>query len=290
MFIRIPFSWTILMRKLICIIPLILTMVVVASSLAEEDGPHLWVSLAEGLDFGRFPAGQTGMDGDSTVSVLRADPAHWSLDLFCASEDINGNNQTAQEWCEQNGLVAAINGGMFDIDYRTHVGYCAARGHINNGTKNNYQSVAASCPNNEGIPLFRIFDLDAPGVSLERISQDYECLAQNLRLIKRPAEGRWSQQPKRWSEAALGEDSQGRILFIFCRTAYSMHDLNEILLSLPLDLACAQHLEGGPEAQMYINAGDFEADYVGSYETDFFENDTNEFVTPIPVVFGLRAK
>lgn len=89
----------------------------------------------------------------------------------------------------------------------------------------------------------RIMDLDLE--SKDALLENYECIAQNLRLIKRPGINRWSQQSKMWSEAALAEDRDGRILMIFVRSPFSMHDLNEILLELPLGLECAQHLEGG---------------------------------------------
>ena len=55
-----------------------------------------------------------------------------------------------------------------------------------------------------------------------------------------------------------------------------MHDLNNILLSLPIDLVCAQHLEGGPEAQMYVKVGKTEIEKIGSYETTFNEDDVNK--------------
>ncbi len=66
-----------------------------------------------------------------------------------------------------------------------------------------------------------------------------------------------------------------------------MHDLNEIILSLPIDLACAQHLEGGPEAQLYIEVGDRRVELVGSYETDFRKDDGNTYAYPLPNVIGI---
>ena len=212
--------------------------------------PEGWTNLDQGLDFGRFPAGRAGFGGDSTVVVLRADPAFWSLDFLSADTAPDRALRTAREWCETGDLTAAINAGMFATDYMTHVGYCAVRGHVNSAGVTDYQSLAAFCPRRDDVPPFRILDRDDPGVTIEAVRDDYACVVQNLRLIKRPGRNRWSPQPKRWSEAALGEDGQGRILFIFCRTGYSMHDFNRILLSLPIGLVCAQHLEGGPEAQL----------------------------------------
>jgi hypothetical protein len=125
---------------------------------------------------------------------------------------------------------------------------------------------------------------------MEVILQDYMTAVQNLRLIKRPGENRWSQQKKMWSEAALGEDADGRILFIFTRSPFTMHDLNRELLSAGIGIVAAQHLEGGPEAQLYLRVGSEEVALFGSYETGFREDDTNERPWPVPNVLGIRPR
>ncbi|MCK4413046.1 MAG: phosphodiester glycosidase family protein [Candidatus Eisenbacteria sp.] len=251
---------------------------------AEAD----WVSLAEGADLGTFRGDWPSPAGDSTIVVLRIDPEQWALRLFCASESADQSRMTARQWCTRYGLVAAINAGMFATDHTTHVGYLRAGAHINNSRCNRYQSVAAFCPRAETVDSFRMFDLDA--TSFESILERYACVVQNLRLIKRPGENRWPQQQKAWSEAALGEDTAGRVLLIFSRSPYSMHDFNAILLSLPIELVCAQHLEGGPEAQLVIQFPGHEREYVGSYETAFMANDLNRQAWAIPNVFGVARR
>ena len=82
-------------------------------------------------------------------------------------------------------------------------------------------------------------------------------------------------------------DRQGRVLFIHVRSPYTMHNLIDILLELPIGLRNAMYVEGGPEAQLYVRSGDFEAERVGSYETDFFENDLNDHAWPVPNVIGI---
>jgi len=244
--------------------------------------------LSEGLELGQFKVAQATPVGDSTVVVLRIDPRFWDLTMSCASTSPSSRNMKAKEWAEEYGLVAVINAGMFNTDYRTHTGFMKVGGHLNNPQVNDYQSAAAFQPVKPGLSTFRIFDLDE--MPLDSIRANYSHVIQNLRLIKRPGMNRWSQQDKRWSEAALGEDAEGRVLFIFCRSPYSMHDLNKILLTLPLRIVAAQHLEGGPEAQLYIKHRDTELQWVGSYETDFFESDDNHRAWPIPNVIGVKAK
>jgi len=59
---------------------------------------------------------------------------------------------------------------------------------------------------------------------------------------------------------------------------------------LGIEIICAQHLEGGPEASLYLYYNGVEIKRVGSYETDFNENDTNIEFWPIPNVIGLKKK
>jgi hypothetical protein len=66
-----------------------------------------------------------------------------------------------------------------------------------------------------------------------------------------------------------------------------MHELNDLLLHLPLDITQAMHLEGGPEASLSIHAGGVDLDLCGSYETGFEENDANAKQWPIPNVLGV---
>ena len=249
-----------------------------------------WRTLAPGMDLGTFPASQPSHSGDSRITILRIDPDLWSLEFIGVSLNGGSSGRTARQWSKAHHLTAAINAGMYGTDHRTHVGHLRFREHLHNDNINAYQSVAAFDPRRDGLPPFRIFDLDSPGVSMETILRDYASLVQNLRLIKRPGQNRWRQQEKLWSEAALGEDASGRILFIFCRSPYTMHDLNNELLGLGIGLVAAQHLEGGPQAQLYIDAGEVEFEISGSHGTSFRENDGISVAWPIPNVLGVRPR
>ncbi len=250
-----------------------------------------WETLAPGMERTTFVAANPNPVGDSRITVIRIDPELWELDIVGLTMSGEESRRTAREWCEDYELVACINAGMFATDYRTHVGYLRVGDHVNNGHVNAYQSVAAFDPREgSGLPPFRIFDLDAPGVTMEAILEDYATVIQNLRLIKRPGLNRWSRQLKRWSEAALGEDEAGRVLFIFSRSPFSMFDLNRELLAAGIGLVAAQHLEGGPEAQLFLRVGDVQLEMFGSYETVFREDDVNESPWPVPIVLGVRPR
>jgi hypothetical protein len=185
-----------------------------------------WQPLAPGMDLKVLVVNTQGSVSESRITVVRIDPGLWELEFVGISRTGDAVGQTAREWCRKHQLTAAINAGMFATDFRTHIGYLRFQDHVNSGHVNAYQSVAAFDPKDDKkLPQFRIFDLDSVGVSMQAILSDYVSVVQNLRLIKRPGSNRWGQQPKKWSEAALGEDDAGRILFIFSRSPFSMHDL-----------------------------------------------------------------
>jgi hypothetical protein len=250
-----------------------------------------WQGLASGMELRFVTASKPSVVGDSRIAVLRIDPALWELEFAGVSRSREALGHTARQWCEKYRFTAAINAGMFQTDRTKNVGYLRFREHVNNGQVNSYQSVAAfDAQNPKKAGPFHIFDLDDQGVSIPAILKDYKSAVQNLRLIKRPGTNQWTQQSRKWSEAALGEDSSGRILFIFSRSPFTMHDLNEELLSAGIGLVAAQHLEGGPEAQLYFHVGKAEQEMFGSYESGFRENDSNGKAWEIPNVLGVRPR
>ncbi len=249
-----------------------------------------WTTLEPGLELGRFHGKTPFLFNSGEITILRIDPKRWDIRLYTREGSGYGRNITAKEWSKRHKLTATINAGMYLQDMSTHVGYLQAGKLTQSKRGNRYQSLAAFSPKANGVPPFRIFDLDEAGVELANITNQYAHVVQNLRLIKRPGKNRWSQQSRRWNEAALGEDKQGRALFIYSRNLLSMHDLNNTLLALPIDLVTAQHLEGGKEAQLYINHPNHKQELINSFENPFLGNSSRLQAWPIPNVIGISKK
>jgi hypothetical protein len=74
------------------------------------------------------------------------------------------------------------------------------------------------------------------------------------------------------------------------RSLYSTHDVINALLALPLDLRNAMYVEGGPEAQLYVKAGDVERELTGIYDSSLVDPDTTAIAWPIPNVIGVARK
>lgn len=218
--------------------------------------------------------------------ILRIDPHRFEL-VFRGVSSAGGEGATARGWCEREGLVAAINAGMFDVDYRTHIGYLRDGDHRHNPRRNRYLSAAVFGPLLGG-PPFRIVDLDE--TPLEEIDAAYRTVIQNLRAVRRPGISVWKSGGRRWSEAALGEDTAGRALFIFSRTPVAMDEFIPLLLGLPIGLTAMQHLEGGAQAQFYVRSGGTTLELSGVAGEGPVTTLGGGVAWPIPNVIGIRAR
>lgn len=269
----------------------LVTAVLILASCSRPPEPvkSVWTTIDNGLQYAQFDASIKSDVGDSKILVVKVDPREYDFVLLCASEETGGEPLTVRDWVARYGLVAAVNAGMFQKDLKSNVGYMKNYTHFNNPRiKRSYWSVFAFNPRNEGVPPARIFDADVDPV--KEIAARYHTVIQNLRLIKRPGVNRWSRQDKRWSEAALGQDKDGNILFIFSESPYSMRDFGNFLLEFPLSLECAQHLEGGIQASFYLRHHKEEITRTGRPRTASIMNSPNGLLFPIPNVIGVKKK
>jgi len=247
-----------------------------------------WEKIDDGLSFGEFTAFQKSDIGDSKVSVLKIDPAKYNFNLFSAKQK-GEKIRTADKWAKEKGQIAVINAGMYRDDYATNCGYMKNFEFVNNGKlAKDYKSIIAFNRKDESVPAIQIIDLE--GNNWENLKEKYNSFSQSLRLINSKQNNVWSQQKKRWSMVAIGIDKEGMALYIFCRSPYSVHDFIDIILKAKLNLYNAIYLEGGPEASFYVNHNGFVIEKMGSYETSFNENDSNDVFWEIPNVIGVSKK
>ncbi len=253
--------------------------------LAEPKESSVWKNLEKGLELGTFQAPKKSAFGDSTIRILRADPDSFGLRLLNASSTDPKKRWSVKNWANKNGLVAAINASMYQKNGVSSVSYMKTRQHTNNTWVSKDKTILAFDPVEKNLQPVRIIDRDCDDFSTLR--EQYETLVQSIRMVSCHGENMWHQQNKMWSTAAIGLDSQNRILFIHVRSPYTTHDLTDMLLQLPIALKQAMYVEGGADAQLYINTGHQEHEFIGSYSTGAREHDENSYSHPIPNVLGL---
>ena len=247
------------------------------SANAYAADPVVWRTLAPGLEHGQAVLAADISDGQ--LHIVRIDPAHFRFVLASAAAT-GGEPRTARRWAEEGGFSAVINAGMFKPG-GAPVGYAKADGRVVQPSRNGDQSVFAFDDKRA-----RLLDLSCDVFDPAR----EENAVQGIRMVACDGRNVWSQQPRRWSIAAIAQDQSGRILFLHARSPLSVHDFIHALLALPLSVVRAMYQEGGPEATLYVNVGGFELERVGSFETGFNESDGNLAAWPLPNVFGVRPR
>jgi hypothetical protein len=254
-------------------------------SFADSVSSTVWKKLEPGLDLGIFKAPKKSAFGDSLIRVLRADTRFFALKLLNSSTLTPPKRHSVKKWANQNSLVAAINASMYQRNQVSSVSYMKTGKHVNSTWLSKDKTVLAFDPTEKNMPLVRIIDRECEDFSTLR--KQYATLVQSIRMVSCKGENVWAPQNKMWSTAAVGTDHQGRILFIHARSPYPTHELINMLLQLPIELKRAMYVEGGADAQLYINTGKVEHEFIGSYSTGSREHDENTFSRPVPNVLGL---
>jgi hypothetical protein len=208
--------------------------------------------------------------------------------LLNASASENGRPLSAKEWCRKNGLVAAINASMYQADLKASVSLMRTKSHINNPRLSKDMAILAFDRHSPDVPRTKIIDRQCE--DFKTWQKKYKTLIQSIRMISCKGKNVWAQQTQKWSTAAIAVDYLGRVLFIHVGSLYSTHDLINILKKLPLNIDRAMYVEGGPQAQLYINIGTHEYEFVGSYKIEIEENMNALFSRPIPNVVGISLR
>jgi len=250
---------------------------------AKPPAPEItWQSLAPGADYAVLALRPVTTDGDGLLHVVRVAPEQVAMQMVAASQTAEAP-QSAADWLRSYDAVAVINGGMFEADGRTHTGHFRVGEHVNSATwVANFRSVLLLGPRRPTLPAAQLQDVEPQ--RLPGLVADYHAVVQNLRLVRDRGRGTWKKNPRRWSEAALAQDAQGRLLLLFTRTPWSMAAFNAQILAQPLGVVRALHLEGGPKASLSVRGPNVALDLMGSFESDFCENDDNHVQAPLPIV------
>jgi hypothetical protein len=268
---------------------LVLLVAVMANAVGVEaaaDQP-VWRELDQGLALGEFESAGGGVSTQYRITILRIDPARFSLKLLCAKE--HGRERlTTREWSRQYGLLAAVNAGMYQQDGLTHVSFMKNFKHINNRRVSRDNAILAFNPTDPELPEVQIIDRECQ--DFEGLKGKYQTLIQGIRMISCDRRNVWSPQPDKWSTAAVGMDDRGKVLFLFGQTPLTVHDFINILLSLPLGIRNAMYLEGGPQASLHVSMKGVEVDRNGSLESALDDSEGIRLVFQIPNVLGVVRK
>jgi len=244
-----------------------------------------WETIVPGLEEASFEIASTS-DSPPRIAILRIDPALFSFRLI-AQKNRFTKVATLEEWCREKQLVVAINASMYREDRQQSTGYMKTRGLVNNGYINpRFGAFFVFDPKDPSLPAVSIIDRKKD--DWRTLITKYDTVIQNFRLISPAGANLWPENAKEHSIAAVGMDATGNVLFIHCRAPLTVHAFNEALLDLPMDLAGAMYVEGGPEAAMHLNLGVKRRSWMGQHENPILGT-ISERLWPIPNIIGIES-
>ncbi len=243
-----------------------------------------WKVIGVGVEYAAFSIRPPAEQIEGKLHVVRLNPNQVAFKMLLASE-LDQKSRTAAEWCGDYNLAVAINAGMFQKDLTTNVGYLRNGTYLQNPHWNKYKSVFTFYPRKNGLPQATVVDLDTPHA--KEIISNYNSAVQNLRLIKGKGINVWARSEKKWSEAAMGMDGEGRILLLFCPQPYTMWDFIEAVIALGLGIEYLMHLEGGALASLSIRTKELSLDLAG-VDSFLATSRINKGQWPVPNVIGIQ--
>jgi len=247
-----------------------------------------WQILQKGLHLGVFTVSNPFTKKTASIRILKINSKYFQFKLINASQTKLKQNKSAKSWAKQHKLVAAINASMFDKDNSSSSFYMQNGSHLNNAKITKANSFFVFNRNNENLSEATLMDKQCNRVN--KIRTQYQAVIQSIRMLSCLGKNVWSKKDLFWSAALLGQDKAGYILFIHVRDPFRMFDLVNKLRALNINISRLMYLEGGPEAQLYVNTATLEKEWLGSYETNFNENDNNHRAWEIPNVLGIVSK
>jgi len=243
-------------------------------------------SLGLGLAVERWPIAATpAAGGPPCLDVVRADPARFALRVLSAADEAGARSATG--WRDAFHLAAVINAGMFHASGKP-VGMIVTEGTVRSADNTKMSGYLAWDPVSADDPAVQLAGRDCPGFDLAALRARYHSIVQSYRLLGCAGEALPWKDPKQYSAAAIGLDRAGRIVLLHARAAVTMAELSSSLAGH--DLVGALFLEGGPEASLVARGPDGELARVGSYETHFVENDSNQAFWNLPNVIALLPR
>lgn len=249
-----------------------------------------WQPLQKGLSYMAIKLKVPAQVGDRKLHVLKIDPKVTSFRVLLRKQ-LKWGRQEPRAVLSRYQLAAAINVGMYQQDYRSHVGYLKHRGKVvSRSWHRRFFSVLVLGPRRKGLPKAAILDVDhARG---KKRMRQYQTVIQNLRLIKqvgRRGRSVWGKKRKRaWSESLMAMDRQGMLYMMHTRTPFTMARLTRMLLRLPWGIVRAMHLDGGAPAGFSLKSAKHTLHMAGSYYATDHEQSTNHRQFPIPNILGIK--
>jgi hypothetical protein len=252
----------------------------------KKDTFNRWIEIEPGLLLGVFKVSSQQPDSESDIEILKIDPHHFDINIYTSSQ-YSGQARSLSKWAEDFDLVAATNAGMFATDFSTSIGFLKSGDHINNPVINGSHKCIFACqPVDSIVAPVKLIDLNCE--EYEQWEDKYSSFSQSIRMISCDQQNVWEPKDEKWNIAALGVDTTGHLLLIYSSTPFSVHELINHLLEMPIAIENAMYLEGGFQAGLYLSSGSNQRDFRDYSKSPLIKAEDSPEVRTIPNIIGVK--
>ena len=217
---------------------------------AVLNGVVEWKNLEPELSLGTLVIERADSTG-TALTLLRIDPAHFSFKILGEP----GPGRTIRDWIVSDGCVAGINGGYFflkndDPQRKCPLGLLVKDGAVISGYRKNYSGCFTF---DAGHPEFAY--KTKPAKSVSGALQSFPMLIYDGRIPGEVMSENSALHIHRLSRrSALGEDWEGRILFLITGSEVSFRELG--FLAGAMGFRHCLSLDGGGSSQLCVLSKD----------------------------------
>ena len=279
------------MAGLPCCLLLVVSLTGAAVHAAAQD--IVWTPLADGLDAGVWKPGADCDDEVPELVMVKIDPERFRFSTYHYLDERLETPLTIKEWQRRTGAVVLLNAGLFRDDY-SYMGLLYKNGR-SLGTKRHplWQGLFVAEPQFTGLRKARVLDLAVDGFAEEHPA--YREAAQSLMLLDRSGKPRVRQTGKRAHQTLIGEDRDGRIVFMKTTEPAALHEMAECLQDGIPSIYQVMAMDGGASSDLLIAA------HIPVLETampssggtqslqEFVDGNSNRHI-PLPSVIGVLPR
>lgn len=261
--------------------------VVVAAYLVihVQNEPH-WRSVGPGVEFAMLRGEPWCRRGSAGIAALRLDPARARIRVAHYTLTPGRRPLNIVEWQRESGAVAVFNAGQYYPDL-SYMGLLVCTGRVvSNDLHPEFKGALVASPVN-GIPGIRVLDLTRDPIDSRAL--DWLEVAQSFMVLDEKGAVRVRKSDHVANRTVVAEDRRGRVIVLTTEGGYTLADFAEVLRHAPLAIARAMGMDGGYEAEMCVNSGNFRYASFGRWDDQHADTDTPGARTPLPAVIEVDA-
>jgi hypothetical protein len=224
---------------------------------AVTAGPLAWRAIATGFDVAELAVIAEGREVDR-VLLARIEPAHFRF----AVRNVPAGNRDLDAWMRELGAALVINGSYFARDGSPDTPIVSAGARL--GPRHYIANHGAFVASSRSVGVRDFASLDWH-IAL-RDAED--AMISFPLLVTRDGSSRVKADPRSLANRSfVGEDHEGRIILgTTVEAFFSLERLAAFLRAVPLDLAVALNLDGGPVACQGIALNGYRRNTCGRWE------------------------